>query len=142
MSAAVLAQFFIVEVGESQLGCPDGDRIGGLALCLRRQPRTKPFDLCVVRNVPWIHNTPSAEQLVSRIVPDGPFDLAVGQVVKPLEEQGPQWTCSLSFLPSHHLLRAVGLGDYLRTCIRDHLHNSGQVCYLRTYLKGEDWFPR
>ena len=37
---------------------------------------------------------------------------------------------------------ARSVGDYLGTFIRDHFHHSGQVCYLRTYLKGEGWFPR
>jgi hypothetical protein len=44
----------------------------------------------MIWNVPGINNTPSAENLVGRIILNGPFDLAVGQVVKPLEEQSPQ----------------------------------------------------
>lgn len=77
-------------VGEAQLGRPDGDYIGGLSRRLRGQPRTKRFDLGVVGSVPGINNTPSAEKLVGSIVLDGPFDLTVGEVVEPLEEQGPQ----------------------------------------------------
>ncbi len=37
---------------------------------------------------------------------------------------------------------ARSVGGYLEAFIRDHFHHSGQVCYLRTYLKGEGWFPR
>ncbi len=36
---------------------------------------------------------------------------------------------------------ARSVGEYLEAFIRDHFHHSGQVCYLRTYLKGEGWFP-
>jgi hypothetical protein len=35
--------------------------------------------------------------LVSGIVLDGPFDLAVGEVVEPLEEEGPQVDTQLEF---------------------------------------------
>ena len=37
---------------------------------------------------------------------------------------------------------AGSVGDYLEAFIRDHFQHSGQVCYLRTYLKGEGWLPR
>ena len=37
---------------------------------------------------------------------------------------------------------ARSVGDFVGTFIRDHFHHSGQVCYLRTYLKGAGWFPR
>ena len=33
------------------------------------------------------------------------------------------------------------LGDYLGGFLADHLHHSGQVCYLRGYLTGFGWFP-
>jgi hypothetical protein len=44
----------------------------------------------VVGWTPVVDNAPPTEELVGGIVLHGPFDLAVGQVVKPLEEQGPQ----------------------------------------------------
>ena len=77
-------------VCKAQLCGPDGDHIGHLALRFWREARAKLFDLGVVGSVPGVHKTLPAEESVGGIVLDGPFDLAVGQVVKPLEEEGPQ----------------------------------------------------
>ena len=36
------------------------------------------------------------------MVLDGPVDLTVGEVIKPLEEESPEWIRRVSCLPSHH----------------------------------------
>src|SRR5262252_7257812 len=77
-------------VGKAQLGGPDGDHIGHLALRFWREARTKRFDLGVVRRVPWVDETSSAQQLVGCIVLKGPFDLAISEVIEPLEQEGPE----------------------------------------------------
>lgn len=34
------------------------------------------------------------------------------------------------------------VGAWLAVILLDHLHHSGQVCYIRGYLTGKGWFPR
>lgn len=34
------------------------------------------------------------------------------------------------------------VGDWLAVILLDHLHHSGQVCYIRGYITGKGWFPR
>lgn len=34
------------------------------------------------------------------------------------------------------------VGAWLSVILLDHLHHSGQVCYIRGYLTGKGWFPR
>jgi len=34
------------------------------------------------------------------------------------------------------------VGAWLSVILLDHLHHSGQVCYIRGYLAGQKWFPR
>ena len=34
------------------------------------------------------------------------------------------------------------VGAWLAVILLDHLHHSGQVCYIRGYLSGKGWFPR
>ena len=36
----------------------------------------------------------------------------------------------------------VTVGSRLSVILLDHLHHSGQVCYIRGYLTGKGWFPR
>jgi len=36
----------------------------------------------------------------------------------------------------------VTVGSRLAVILLDHLHHSGQVCYIRGYLTGKGWFPR
>ena len=75
-------------VCKAQLCGPDGDHIGHLALRLWREARAKLFDLGVVGRVPWVDEASSAKELVGCIVLNGPFDLAIGEVIEPLEKEG------------------------------------------------------
>lgn len=34
------------------------------------------------------------------------------------------------------------VGGWLAVILLDHLHHSGQVCYVRGYITGKGWFPR
>jgi uncharacterized damage-inducible protein DinB len=34
------------------------------------------------------------------------------------------------------------VGAWLAVILLDHLHHSGQVCYIRGYVTGKGWFPR
>ena len=34
------------------------------------------------------------------------------------------------------------VGAWLSVILLDHLHHSGQVCYIRGYITGKGWFPR
>jgi len=40
--------------------------------------------------MPWADEPSSAEELIGGIVPDGPFDLTVGEVIEPLEKEDPE----------------------------------------------------
>ncbi len=40
--------------------------------------------------MPLVHHPPAAEQLVGSIILDPPLDSAVGEVVEPLEQEGPE----------------------------------------------------
>src|SRR4029450_5399416 len=73
---------------KAQLCGPDGDDIGHLALRFWREARAKLFDLGVIGRVPWVDETSSAKELVGGIVPQGPFDLAISEVIEPLEQEG------------------------------------------------------
>jgi len=75
---------------KAQFRGPDGDHIGHLALRVWREARAKLLDLGVVRRMPWSDKTSSAKELVGGIVPNGPFDLAISEVIEPLEKQDPE----------------------------------------------------
>ncbi len=47
--------------------------------------------------MPLVHHPPAAEQLVGGIILDPPLDLAVGEVVEPLEQEGPKVDAQLEF---------------------------------------------
>ena len=42
----------------------------------------------MVGRPPVVDHAPPTEELVGRIVLDGPFNLAVGEVIEPLQEEG------------------------------------------------------
>src|SRR5499427_3669770 len=95
-------------VGKAQLGGPDGDHIGHLALRFGRKARAKRFDLGVVRRVPWIDETASAKELVGGIVLQGPFDLAISEVIEPLEQEGPEVDTQCQFSAQPPFARGGG----------------------------------
>jgi hypothetical protein len=100
MSYATLAHRFDVlaaqvayelpEVEASHRSMPATRVMASVLLRFWIEARAKRFDLGVVGNVLGVHKPLAAEELASGIVLDGPFDLAVGEMVEPLEEEGPK----------------------------------------------------
>jgi len=90
-------------------------------LCFWREARAKRSDLGVVGRVPWVDETSSAKESVGGIILHGPFDLAIGEVIEPLEQESSEVATQREFSAKSPFARGGGALQQLRIS-RQRLH--------------------
>ena len=95
---------------KAQFRGPDGDHMGHLAWRFWREARAKLLNLGMVGRMPWSDETSSAKELVGGIVLNGPFDLAIREVIEPLEQEDPEVDTQRQFSAKPPL--ALGRGAF------------------------------